>query len=284
MNYTTLIPAAALKSHVDDPHWKIFDVRHDLFDLGAGLRAYEAGHITGAQFAHIDTDLSGAKTSSNGRHPLPPREELAERFRAWGIDDDNQIAAYDAHGGQFAARLWWLARWLGHTAVAVLDGGWSAWLAEKGAVESVTPAHRRGTFKANAPVVRVVTSDDVLRAIGDASQLLIDARMPERYRGEQEPIDPVAGHIPGALNRPWSQNLTSEQRFKSPDALRAEFGELLGARPADRTMFHCGSGVTACHHVLAMEVAGLHGAALYAGSWSEWIADSTRPVRTGAAP
>lgn len=284
MPYTTLISATELKSHIDGPHWKVFDVRHDLFDVGAGLRAYKAGHVAGAQFAGIDSDLSGAKNGSNGRHPLPAREELAERFRAWGIDNDTQIVAYDAHGGQFAARLWWLARWLGHTAVAVLDGGWPAWIAAQGAVESDAPKPRRGTFRPNAPAVRVVTADSVLQAIGDATQLIVDARMPERYRGEQEPIDPVAGHIPGALNRPWSQNLTSEQRFKSPDTLREEFGDLLGERPAERVAFQCGSGVTACHHLLAMEAAGLPGAALYAGSWSEWIADPKRPVRSGAAP
>ena len=284
MSYTTLITAEALKSHLNDADWRIFDVRHDLFDLDAGLRAYQAGHVPGARFADIDNDLSGVKSGRNGRHPLPPREALVVRFREWGINNSSQIIGYDAHGGQFAARLWWLARWLGHSSVAVLDGGWPAWLAAGGAVESAEAPFTHGGFVATEATISVTNAQDVLRAIGDPARLLIDARLPERYRGEQEPIDPVAGHIPGALNRPWTQNLTSEQRFKSPAELRAEFAALLGTRPADHVTLQCGSGVTACHHALAMEVAGLPGSALYSGSWSEWIADPTRPVRTGAAP
>jgi thiosulfate/3-mercaptopyruvate sulfurtransferase len=284
MAYTTLISAADLMSRVDDIDWRIFDVRHDLFDRDAGMRAYRAGHVPGAQFAHIDDDLSGIKTGLNGRHPLPLRDQLVARFREWGIDNGTQIIAYDAHGGQFAARLWWLARWLGHTSTAVLDGGWPAWLAAGGAVAAEVPAPARGSFVASPSTVSVRDTRDVLDSLNDTSRLLIDARLPERYRGEVEPIDPVAGHIPGALNRPWTQNLTGDQRFKSPAELRAEFTALLGARRGDQVMHQCGSGVTACHHVLAMEVGGLPGSALYSGSWSEWIADPSRPVHTGAAP
>jgi thiosulfate/3-mercaptopyruvate sulfurtransferase len=284
MPYSTLISADELKPHIGDTQWKIFDVRHDLFDREAGLRAYQAGHIPGARFVHIDDDLSGTKTGRNGRHPLPPRDELAERFRAWGIDNGTQIVAYDAHGGQFAARLWWLARWLGHTSAAVLDGGWSAWLAASGAIDTGAPPPVEGSFVPFASKVAVRHTQEVFDALGYRARLIVDARLPERYRGEQEPIDPVAGHIPGALNRPWTQNLTSEQRFKPPAQLREEFTALLGDRTADRVAHQCGSGVTACHHLLAMEVAGLPGSALYAGSWSEWIADPARPVRTGAEP
>jgi thiosulfate/3-mercaptopyruvate sulfurtransferase len=284
MDYTTLLPAEALKGRLNDPGWLIFDVRHDLFDLAAGRRAYEAGHVPGAQFASIDDDLSGAKTGRNGRHPLPARDALVARFRAWGIGNDSQIVAYDAQGGQFAARLWWLARWLGHRRVAVLDGGWPAWLATGGGTETTTAARGRGHFSASAPLAGVVAADAVLAGLGDPERLLLDARLPERYRGDQEPIDPVAGHIPGALNRPWTHNLATDQRFKTPAELRADFSALLGGRPADAVAHQCGSGVTACHNVLAMEVAGLSGSALYAGSWSEWIADPARPIRTGAEP
>jgi thiosulfate/3-mercaptopyruvate sulfurtransferase len=256
MDYTTLVPAEALKNRIGDPGWVILDARHDLFDLAAGLRAYEAGHVPGAQFASIDNDLSGAKTGRNGRHPLPPRDALVARFRAWGIGNDSQIVAYDAQGGQFAARLWWLAA----------------------AVR--TP----GNFSEGALLAGVVTVDTVLAALGHPDRLLLDARMPERYRGEQEPIDPVAGHIPSALNRPWQHNLTPDQRFKTPAELKADFSKLMGGRPSSAVAHQCGSGVTACHNVLAMEVAGLPGSLLYAGSWSEWIADPARPIRTGAEP
>ena len=281
---TPLVSAAELQQKLADPHWKIFDVRHDLFDLEAGLRAYRAGHIPGAQFASIDDDLSGTKTGRNGRHPLPLRDTLIERFRAWGIDSSTQIIAYDAQGGQFAARLWWLSLWLGHRAVAVLDGGWSAWIASGGAIETAEAVPERGDFTAAESLVSVVDAREVLAASGLRERLLVDARMPERYRGEQEPIDPVAGHIPGAVNRAWQQNLAPDQRFKTPTQLRSEFDALLGGRAPNQVTHQCGSGVTACHSVLAMEVAGLPGSALYSGSWSEWIADPSRPIRTGAEP
>jgi thiosulfate/3-mercaptopyruvate sulfurtransferase len=282
--HTTLVSAASLQQHIDDPRWRVFDVRHDLIDLDAGRRAYREGHIPGAQFASIDDDLSGTKTGRNGRHPLPQRAALAERFRAWGIDGGTQIVAYDAHGGQFAGRLWWLARWLGHRAVAVLDGGWPAWLAAGGARDTAVSAPQRGDFVAGEPVAPAVTVSQLAEALAAKACMLVDARLPERYRGEQEPIDPVAGHIPGALNRPWTHNLAADQRFKDAEQLRQELLALIGARSPAKVVFQCGSGVTACHHLLAMELAGLPGASLYAGSWSEWIADPARPVATGAQP
>lgn len=288
MSHTTLISAETLRAHLADPQWKIFDVRHDLFDLEAGPRAYREGHLPGAQFASIDDDLSGVKTGRNGRHPLPLRDALVERFRQWGIDNDTQIVAYDAQGGQFAVRLWWLARWLGHRAVAVLDGGWPAWLAASGPVTTdVPPPSMRGRFEPREALVTIVDTPTVvaqLERFRRRDQLLVDARLAERYRGEQEPIDPVAGHIPGALNRGWTSNLTADQRFKPAAELRKEFEALIGNMPPESIALYCGSGVTSCHHLLSMEIAGLPGAALYPGSWSEWVADPTRPIATGANP
>jgi thiosulfate/3-mercaptopyruvate sulfurtransferase len=284
MTYTTLISADELKPHLEDTRWAILDVRHDLFDPLAGIRAFRAGHVPGARFSRLDDDLSGTRTGRNGRHPLPEREALVERFRAWGISNTSQIVAYDAQGGQFAARLWWLARWLGHRQVALLDGGWPAWVAAGGASHIEETLRAPGSFVAGEPLVDVVTAAGVLADLGRGDRVVVDARSPERYRGEQEPLDPVAGHIPAALNRPVAQNLGTDQRFKSPALLRTEFAALLGEHAPRDVTHQCGSGVTACHNALAMEIAGLPGSALYAGSWSEWVADPGRPVRTGADP
>ena len=280
-NSALLISVAQLREHLDDPRWCILDVRHDLFDAGAGQRAYDGGHIPGAVFAHIDTDLSGEKNGSNGRHPLPVRDALVEAFRRWGIDTDTQIVAYDAQGGQFASRLWWLARWLGHERVALLDGGWPAWISQTG-LSSQQPSNRqRSAFSAKASLMPLATVDQLKRDIENRERMLLDARTAERYRGEQEPIDPVAGHIPGARNRPWLQNLNADQTFKPAAQLRSEFEALLKGRQPGQVTHQCGSGVTACHSVFAMELAGLPGSSLYAGSWSEWIADRSRPIATG---
>lgn len=284
MTYTTLVSVDTLKEHLGNPDWVVLDVRHDLFKPNAGSDAYRAGHIPGALFAALDDDLSAPKNGRNGRHPLPDREALAERFRAWGVGPASQIVAYDAAGGQFAARLWWLARWLGHRAVALLDGGWPAWVAAGGATETGVPAPVRGGFAVGASLAPLFVADDLLANLATGERIVVDARSGERYRGEVEPLDPVAGHIPGALNRPCAQNLDKDQRFKSPAQLREAFTSLLGDRAPASVVHQCGSGVTACHNLLAMELAGLTGSALYAGSWSEWVADPTRPVRTGAAP
>ncbi len=280
--FSMLVSAEELNEHLHDPRWCVVDVRHDLFDVEAGPRAYHAGHIPGAVFASIDADLSGEKTGSNGRHPLPPRDDLIEAFRAWGIGNDTRIVAYDAQGGQFASRLWWLARWLGHRRVALLDGGWQRWLAATNLTSTKAPDKPRGDFVGEASLMPLAVVDDVLQALGSDQRVLLDARTPERYRGEQEPIDPVAGHIPGARNRPWQQNLNPDQRFKSARELRSEFEPLLGPRTPTQVTHQCGSGVTACHNIFAMELAGLPGSALYGGSWSEWIADRSRPTVTGA--
>ena len=276
-----LVSVEQLRGHLHDLRWCIVDVRHDLFDADAGIRAYQAGHIPNAVFAGIDTQLSGKKTGFNGRHPLPPRDELAETFRGWGINSDTQIVAYDAQGGQFASRLWWLARWLGHARVALLDGGWPKWLNDTHLSSQQLVKRARGNFTASESMMPLATVDQVLQSLDSQDRMLLDARTAERFRGEQEPIDPVAGHIPGARNRPWQQNLNSDQTFKSARELRSEFEALLNQRTPDQITHQCGSGVTACHSVFAMELAGLPGSALYGGSWSEWIADPARPVATG---
>jgi thiosulfate/3-mercaptopyruvate sulfurtransferase len=261
----------------------VVDCRHDLFDYTFGRREYDAGHIAGAFFADIENDLSGPKTGKNGRHPMPSREKLVELFRGWGMTNQTQLVAYDAQGGQFGVRLWWLARWLGHASVALLDGGWQAWLAAAGATSRNVPTRTHGSFEAGPPLVRYADAAFVGAHLDDPHTIVVDARAAERYAGEQEPIDPVAGHIPGAVNRFWQANLV-EGKFKSAAELRAEFETLLaGRRPAD-VVHQCGSGVTSCHNILAMEIAGLPGAQLYAGSWSEWIADPTRPIARGRTP
>ncbi|HZA96401.1 MAG TPA: sulfurtransferase [Burkholderiaceae bacterium] len=276
-----LLRVEQLRTHLQDARWCVVDVRHDLFDAGAGIRAYREGHIPGAVFANIDTQLSGIKTGLNGRHPLPSRDDLIETFREWGINNDTQIVAYDAQGGQFASRLWWLARWLGHRRVALLDGGWSKWSSETQLISRDMPVRARGNFTPSESMMPLVTVQQLLQRLEESDRTLLDARTPERYRGEEEPIDPVAGRIPGARNRPWQQNLNSDQTFKSPSVLRSEFDALLAARSPSQVTHQCGSGVTACHNVFAMELAGLPGSALYAGSWSEWIADPKRPIATG---
>jgi thiosulfate/3-mercaptopyruvate sulfurtransferase len=283
MSHTTLVSVEQLAARVNDPGWCVVDCRHDLFDHALGRREYDASHIPGAFFADIENELSGPKTGKNGRHPMPSREKLVEQFRGWGMTNQTQLIAYDAQGGQFAVRLWWLARWLGHANVALLDGGWQAWLAASGATNRSVPTRARGSFEAGASLVQYVDAAFVRDHLDDRRTVLVDARAAERYAGEQEPIDPVAGHIPGALNRFWQANLV-DGKFKSPTELRAEFDKLLGGRrPAD-VVHQCGSGVTSCHNILAMEIAGLPGAQLYAGSWSEWIADATRPVTRGRTP
>ena len=280
---SALVNVSELQAHLSDPDWCVLDCRHDLMDLGLGRRQYAQGHIPGARFAGIDEHLSGPKSGSNGRHPLPDRARLAERFGAWGVGNDTRIVAYDASGGQFAVRLWWLARWLGHDRVAVLDGGWPLWLSETGmsSVEAPAPPPRR--FVPGDGLEGVVSAPELQRLLAERSVLLVDARAPERYEGRVEPIDPVAGHVPGAVNRFWQANL-ADGRFKPAAQLRAEYEQLLAGRSPSTMVAQCGSGVTACHHLLAMRVAGLAGARLYAGSWSEWIADPARPVATGPLP
>jgi thiosulfate/3-mercaptopyruvate sulfurtransferase len=284
--FTTLIAPATLALHLDDPHWVILDCRHDLADPQAGRSGYLAGHVPGARFVSIDDDLSdkspAADGSFRGRHPLPSRAAFIDTLRRLGIDDTTQVIACDAQGGMFAARLWWMLRWVGHARVAVLDGGMAAWLAEGHPVSTgAETTTKAGNIDERDPLVEMVSAADVERSIAQGQRIVIDARAPDRFRGENETLDPVGGHIPGAKNRFFKDNLQGDGRFRPPAELRAAF-EALVAEPAAAIM-QCGSGVTACHNLLAMEVAGLSGAALYPGSWSEWCADPARPVATGTA-
>jgi thiosulfate/3-mercaptopyruvate sulfurtransferase len=283
--HQTLISAPDLAAHIDDPAWVVVDCRHDLMNLAAGRDAYASGHLPGAVFADIETVLSGAKTGADGvfrgRHPLPDKEALAEALRGFGIGDATQVVAYDAHGGMFAARLWWLLRWLGHEAVAVLDGGMAAWEDAGQPLTSEVRTRPHGALSVRAPFVPTVTVREVLDNLESCKRIVIDARAADRYRGENETIDPVGGHIPGAKNRFFKDNLGPDGRFKDAAQLREEFGALIDDPEA--AIMQCGSGVTACHNLLALEVAGLPGAALYPGSWSEWVGDPARPVAKGAA-
>ena len=282
---TTLITASALAERLDDPGVVIVDCRHDLMNLSAGRDAYAAGHLRNAVFADLESTLSGAKRGADGqfhgRHPLPERADFIDTLRGWGINDDTRVVAYDAQGGMFAARLWWLLRWVGHPAVAVLDGGLVAWQAQALTLTTdVPPARQRGAVSARAPLVRTVTAAEVLANIDSGERTVIDARAPDRFRGENETIDPVGGHIPGAKNRFFKDNLQADGRFKDAGQLKAAFAPLVG--DAAQAVMQCGSGVTACHNLLALEVAGMPGAALYPGSWSEWCSDPARPVAQGA--
>lgn len=280
--HSTLVDSALLAAHLDDPTWRIFDCRHQLSDPEAGARAYAAGHLPGASFLHLDHDLSGPRTGDNGRHPLPDPWRLAERLAAAGVSGTTQVIAYDDADGMFASRLWWLLRWLGHERVAVLDGGLGHWLAEGRPLVDQPPKVAAGVL----PVMLrdwAVSSETVLANLGNPHFCLIDARSPDRFRGENETLDPVAGHIPGAHNVFFRDNLAADGRFlPAAELRRLLLAQLAGSDP-QQAVLSCGSGVTACHTLLAMEVAGLSGARLYAGSWSEWCSDPARPVTTGAA-
>lgn len=281
MSYSTLISAAELAQHLGSPTWVVVDCRFSLADLSAGEEAYRAGHIPGAHYAHLDRDLSGPVTPTSGRHPLPDTAKLAQRLGEWGITEHTQVVAYDDAGGAFAARLWWLLRFLGHDRVAVLDGGYSAWTRGGHPASTDVAEPRPGVFVPSADPSQWITSAALEGLVADGSIKLIDARDPERFQGEVEPIDSVAGHVPGAVNLPFKQNLTAEGTFQSPEALRARFAVHAEGRNPETIVHMCGSGVTACHNVLAMEHAGIGGSRLYAGSWSEWIRDGSRPVTTG---
>jgi thiosulfate/3-mercaptopyruvate sulfurtransferase len=281
--FSTLISVRDLAAHLDDAGWIVCDCRHDLADVEAGRRAYAESHIPWARFVHLDEDLSAPKTGRNGRHPLPDPDKFARRLGELGIAHGKQVVAYDASGGPYAARLWWMLRWLGHDAAAVLDGGWNAWLNAPHSITKEIPEVKPARFVRGRSLVHSVTAGEIANGLGEGQRRLLDARIPSRYRGENETLDPVAGHIPGAVNRPWQVNLETEGRFKTAAELRKEFGETLEGLAPDLVTHYCGSGVTACHNLLAMEIAGLAGSRLYPGSWSEWVADAARPVACGSA-
>ena len=280
--HTTLIDVRTLHRHHRDPDWRVIDARFSLADAGQGAREYGEGHVPGAVYAHLDDDLSGPIIrGETGRHPLPSVARAAEVFSRLGIDENVQVAVYDGAGGSVAARVWWMLRWLGHDAVAVVDGGWPAWTAEGLPVTVDVPYVTPRTFTANVQAHMVTDVEGVDRYRKDADWVVLDARTPERFRGEMEPIDPVAGHIPGARCASFDENLEEDGRFLAPEALRRRFEGLFGGVPASRAVNYCGSGVSACHNLLAIAHAGLGDAVLYPGSWSEWITDEDRAIGTG---
>ena len=271
MSGCMLVSTEALSGHLG--RWRVFDCRHDLAQPELGEQQYRESHIPGALFAHLDRDLSGHKTGTNGRHPLPDRGTFIAWLGQVGLLSADPVVCYDAGNGAMAARLWWMLRWAGHGEVAVLDGGFAKWRAEKRPVTADEPRFSPSRYPVRPPLAAAVGVEDLEQAA-----LLLDARAPARFRGEQEPIDPVAGHIPGASNRFNSENLSADGTFKQKHALRDELLKALGGVDPSNVVHYCGSGVAACHNLLAMEVAGLSGGKLYAGSWSEWIADPRRPI------
>ncbi|NOT84426.1 MAG: sulfurtransferase [Methylococcaceae bacterium] len=278
MNYTTLINATTLHQNLNTPDWVIIDSRFSLADTEAGAKAYRQGHIPEARYAHLDKDLSSTITSVTGRHPLPDFRLLAEKLGQWGISNNSQVIVYDDASGIFAGRLWWLLRSLGHEKVAVLDGGLKHWQKLGLPITTTLPSPTPSTFRAYLNEGAWLNAIQVQNRLAQKNICLIDARTPERFRGEQEPIDPVAGHIPGAMNRPFQKNLDSDGLFLTAGQLRQQFKQLLGNTLPEQVVHTCGSGVTACHNLLAMEHAGLTGSKLYAGSWSEWIRNKNRAV------
>lgn len=274
-----LITASALAASLDDPDCIIIDCRFDLADVHWGARAYAAGHIPGARYAHLDDDLSGEKTGHNGRHPLPDWEKLTVRLEQWGVSNTSRVVVYDQHNAMYASRLWWLLRYLGHMAVQVLDGGLAAWEQAGLPVSTAVPTPQPTQFSSQTQPLLTLSADALWA--NRAHLHLLDARAPERYRGEVEPIDRVAGHIPGAVNYPFLNNVAADGRFLPAETLRLRLHAALGGHAPHQAVAYCGSGVSACHTILAAELAGLFGVRLYPGSWSEWSSDPTRPVATG---
>jgi thiosulfate/3-mercaptopyruvate sulfurtransferase len=276
--HTTLISTETLAAHLNNPSWLVADCRYNLKDEKWGDAQYSAAHIPGAVFVSLAHDLAATRSGSNGRHPLPSADALASTFARLGIGDQTQVIAYDQDAGPFAARLWWMLRYLGHDAVAVLDGGFAKWMREGRPVQRGEETRPAAAFTPRLKKEMRVTVEDVVTHLGDPSRLLVDARSPERFAGQPDPLDNVPGHIPGARNRPYRNNISGEGTLRSGAELKADFEHVLDGRRPDETVMYCGSGVTACHNLLAMEHAGLRGAKLFAGSWSEWEADPTRPV------
>ena len=274
--YKTLISAQTLAENIGKPDWVIVDCRFSLADTAVGYQNYQQIHIPGAVYAHLDEDLSGPPVTDHGRHPLPTPQRLAQLFSRLGIDEMSQVVVYDDAGGMIASRLWWELRYMHHEAVAVLDGGWSAWqaagLPTKSGIETNAAVH----FTGRPNLKWLVTLDEV-----DGLPLLIDSRGAERYRGEIEPLDPQPGHIPGAINLPFANQLDANGRFRQPDELKAQLTAVLGKIAPEAATFYCGSGVSACVNLLAMAHAGLGNGRLYVGSWSEWSSDPARPVEKG---
>ncbi|MBV8374345.1 MAG: sulfurtransferase [Candidatus Eremiobacteraeota bacterium] len=279
--FTALISAGALRDRLGDPKLVVVDCRHSLQDFSLGQRLYDEGHVPGAFFASVEDDLAGKKTGRNGRHPIPDPEVFARFLRELGVDDDSQIVAYDAGGDMFAARLWFLSRWIGHDAVAVLDGGFAVWQTHGYPISAApTAGDREGNLHVRLRPELVVDAEFVRSCLRGPEMQLLDARAPDRFAGENETIDPVAGHIPGASNYWFKNNFNEDGTFKTREQLRSAFSHL----DSNRVVHQCGSGVSSAANQLAMVIAGLEGSRIYGGSWSEWIADTSRPIATGPAP
>jgi thiosulfate/3-mercaptopyruvate sulfurtransferase len=278
--FSTLISAQALARHSNQSNWVIFDCRFSLADPAAGEKAYRLGHIPGARYAHLDRDLSASIRDYTGRHPLPNSKTLAEKLGRWGVNNASQIVVYDDVNGAIAGRMWWLLRSLGHDNVALLDGGLPQWLQSGYVTTTALPHYQTCQYRAYPNPDNTLSALQVENGLAQRSIKLIDARATERFKGLQEPIDPVAGHIPKAVNRPFQHNLDQQGCFLPPVTLRQQFSDVIGQFSPEQIVHMCGSGVTACHNLLAMEIAGLSGSKLYPGSWSEWIRNHNRPVST----
>ena len=279
-HFQTLLSVEQLAALIDEPQLAILDCRFDLARPDWGTAEFAAAHIPGAQYVHLDRDLSGPVTPATGRHPLPDPSRFARRLGELGVGNDAQVLVYDQDTGMYASRAWWLLRWLGHSRVAVLDGGWRAWLAAGGVTESRVAQPEPRDFIARVAVGAVATAEAVETARQSERERVVDARGADRFAGQNETIDPVAGHIPGAVNHPFARNLGADGRFLSRDELRATWLTTLGPLAPAQLIAMCGSGVSACHNLLALEHSGLLGARLYAGSWSEWIRDPARATTT----
>jgi thiosulfate/3-mercaptopyruvate sulfurtransferase len=280
MSFKTVISTEILAKNLSNPEWVIFDCRFSLADSGAGPKAYRMGHIPNARYVHLENDLSSTVTDLTGRHPLPNLSQLATKLGHWGVTNSSQVVLYDDVSGAFAGRLWWLLRYLGHEKVAILDGGIKHWLQQDGSLTTTLPEIKTRVFRAYPGISSWFTALEVQNNLAKKSISLIDARTPERFSGEVEPIDSIAGHIPGAINRPFQLNLDSRGLFLSASELQKQFQQLIGNVKPEAVVHMCGSGVTACHNVLAMEHCGLSGSKLYAGSWSEWIRNKNRAIAT----
>lgn len=282
MAYSTVISAAELEQRSSNADWVVFDCRFNLADTQAGHKAYQAGHLPGARYAHLDDHLSSPVGPDTGRHPLPDPASLAAWLGKCGVEPGSQVVTYDAQGSAIASRLWWLLRWLGHEGAAVLDGGFQAWCDAGYELQTeVSPARDAGAYPMIVNHEMAIGAEELADALGDKRVRLLDARAPVRFRGEKEPLDKVAGHVPGAVNHSFSDDLDESGRYLPAAALREHLTSVVEPFTPAQTVCMCGSGVTACHTLLAMEIAGFHGARLYAGSWSEWITDPQRPVATG---
>ena len=278
MSYKTIISADNLMKNINNKDFIIFDCRCDISDSSYGVNAYNEGHIENSIFVDVDHDLASEKTANSGRHPLPDPQLLSEKLSQWGMTNNKQAIVYDDAGGAFASRMWWILKWLGHTNVAVLDGALGAWMSNGGKLSTKPTIFERDVFNPGIKNDMHVSIKDVEEAQYKMSKLILDARSKERYLGIKDEVDPVAGHIPGAISHPLGKNLDKNGHFRSPEELRLNFNKLIGDTASSDIISMCGSGITACHNILALEISGIKGVPLYVGSWSEWITDKSRPI------